>query len=99
MSRVIILDDTDNVATAIEDIAKGATVSSVHGDITTTEEIPFGHKVALMPLLKGTEILKYGETIGLSLEDIAAGACVHVHNTDSQRGRGDRGARKETENG
>lgn len=91
MSKVIILDDKDNVATAMEDIPEGAKVLSKGGETVTIEPIPFGHKVALTDLPKGTAILKYGEQIGLALDDIAKGACVHVHNVDSQRGRGDKG--------
>lgn len=90
MSKVIILDDRDNVATAIDDIPEGAKVNSAGGETTTIEPIPFGHKVALVDLPAGTAILKYGEQIGLALHDIARGACVHVHNVDSQRGRGDK---------
>ena len=93
MSKVIILDDRDNVATAIEDVPEGATVMSAGGETTTIESIPFGHKVALVDLPAGTAILKYGEQIGLALGDIAKGACVHVHNVDSQRGRGDKGGK------
>lgn len=93
MSKFIILDDRDNVATAIEDIPEGAKVVSKGGETTTVEPIPFGHKVALVDLPDGTEILKYGEPIGLALGDIAQGACVHVHNVDSQRGRGDKGGK------
>lgn len=90
MSNVIILDERDNVATAIEDIPQGGIVVSRHGETATIEPIPFGHKVALTALPDGAEIRKYGESIGLALGAIAAGACVHVHNVDSQRGRGDR---------
>lgn len=93
MKQVIILDDRDNVATAIKDIEAGAVLQSAFGETTTTELIPFGHKVALVDLPNGTEILKYGEQIGLALGDIAKGACVHVHNVDSQRGRGDKGGK------
>lgn len=92
MTKVIILDDTDNVGTAIDDIAEGETIESGKASVVTVERIPFGHKVALKPLASGEVILKYGESIGLALGDIAEGACVHVHNVDSQRGRGDKGA-------
>jgi hypothetical protein len=92
VSNVIILDETDNVATAITDIESGASLDVGGRKVVTVEPIPFGHKVALKPLRDGEVILKYGESIGLALGDIAEGACVHVHNVDSQRGRGDRGA-------
>lgn len=91
MPNVIILDATDNVATAIADIPKGTPIDADGLSVTASEDIPFGHKVALKPLESGAVILKYGESIGLALGDIAEGACVHVHNVDSQRGRGDKG--------
>lgn len=94
MTKVIILDEADNVATAIADIDAGETISFDGGSVVTTEAIPFGHKVALVPLEAGATILKYGESIGLALGAIARGACVHVHNTDSQRGRGDRAGKQ-----
>jgi len=92
VANAIILDERDNVATAIADIAAGDTVHVGGKCVVTVEEIPFGHKVALQALASGEVILKYGESIGLALGDIAKGACVHVHNVDSQRGRGDKGA-------
>jgi len=94
VAKVIILDERDNVATAMADIAAGEKISSAGGETVAAEEIPFGHKIALTFLADGAEILKYGESIGLAKGDIAQGACVHVHNVESQRGRGDRGASK-----
>lgn len=91
MKKVIVLDDRDNVATAIADIAQGELIETGSVSATATQDIPFGHKVALRPIPHGDVILKYGESIGLAEGDIALGACVHVHNVDSQRGRGDRG--------
>ncbi len=94
MKKVITLHDADNVATAVADISAGETIEFGGGSVVTKEPIPFGHKVALTAIASGAPILKYGENIGLALGDIAAGMCVHVHNVDSQRGRGDRGEAK-----
>ena len=33
--------------------------------------------------------MKYGKSIGNATEDISAGAWVHVHNVESNYGRGD----------
>ena len=93
MAKVILLDETDNVGTAIVDIAPGESVEAGGLSVVATETIPFGHKVALTPIADGAIILKYGESIGLAKGDIAAGECVHIHNVDSQRGRGDRGSK------
>jgi altronate dehydratase small subunit len=94
MTRVIKLHPTDNVATAVEDIPAGAKLELTGENVVTSEAIPFGHKVALKPIRSGEPILKYGEPIGLALSEIPLGACIHVHNVDSQRGRGDRGVKR-----
>ena len=88
--NVIILHPDDNVATAVEDLAAGDIVSIKGTELKVVEPIPYGHKIALTDIAKGETILKYGEPIGRARDDIAAGGYVHVHNIDSQRGRGDR---------
>lgn len=88
--KAIILNDADNVATAVADLEQDDTVQAGAKTLRVIECVPFGHKVALRPILRGAEVIKYGEIIGLALCDIAAGAWVHVHNVESQRGRGDR---------
>ncbi len=91
--RVLVLHPTDNVATALVDLAAGQTVTAARQSGTVTvraqEPIAFGHKLALVPLAAGTPVYKYGEVIGVTAADIPAGAHVHVHNVESQRGRGD----------
>lgn len=91
MSNVIILHPSDNVGTAVADLASGDLIAAAAGPVTVCEAVPFGHKVALSAIKAGETILKYGESIGLALVDIAQGGCVHVHNVESQRGRGDLG--------
>lgn len=58
--------------------------------LTLKSDIPFGHKVAIVPIKKGTPITKYGEEIGVATMDIVVGEHVHIHNLDSQRSRGDK---------
>lgn len=89
-NQAIILHDSDNVATAMADLARGTRVQISGRCVTMVEDIPFGHKYALTDLGGGEVILKYGESIGLAASAIAAGAHVHVHNVESQRGRGDK---------
>jgi len=57
--------------------------------VTLTNDIPYGHKIALTDIPKGEAIVKYGEQIGIATTDIRAGQHVHVHNVESTRGRGD----------
>lgn len=88
--RAIVLHPSDNVATALADLEEGDNVEAKGTAVTARERVPFGHKVALCRIASGTPVTKYGEQIGLAVHDIPAGACVHVHNVESQRGRGDR---------
>ena len=89
--RVLVLHPSDNVATALVDLDVGQTVTAAHQAGTVTvraqEPIAFGHKLALVPLAAGAPVYKYGEVIGVAAADIPAGAHVHVHNVESQRGR------------
>lgn len=81
------IHELDNVATALRPLPKGATVCGV----CLLEPVPTGHKFALQPIACGAPILKYGAHIGVASKDIAAGAWVHVHNLEGERGRGDVG--------
>jgi len=92
MSRAIVLNAADNVATLLEAGTGGSDCTlqgARSGSVRLVADISLAHKVALADLLKGDEIIKYGEVIGRETDDIAAGAHVHVHNVESLRGRGD----------
>ena len=78
---------SDNVATAMESLSCGDQVP-VYGDcrirrLTITEDIPQGHKAALMAIESGEKVVKYGVAIGIAKLDIASGAWVHLHNVKS----------------
>lgn len=96
--HAIILHPDDNVATAISDLEKGD-VTQIAGkaDCVAIEQVPFGHKIALKSISAGQPVIKYNKSIGLAASDIEPGACVHTHNIESQRGRGDRDGGKNNE--
>jgi altronate dehydratase small subunit len=81
---VIVVDQRDNVATAVRPLEQGEAIEVEVGGRTETiqasQAIPFGHKIALVGLEEGDEVRKYGEVIGLATERIARGQHVHVHN-------------------
>jgi altronate dehydratase small subunit len=85
----ILLDPTDNVATALRELRAGESVTVLLNDVSYTvilrEDIAFGHKYALRDIAPGEEILKYGLPIGKALAPIRAGHWVHVHNCRSER--------------
>ncbi len=89
------INEKDNVATVFSNGAeKGAavTVKDEKGkekEIVISEDIPYGHKLAIRDIAKGELIIKYGEEIGIAVADIKKGDYVHVHNLESMRGRGD----------
>jgi altronate dehydratase small subunit len=100
---VNVLHPRDNVATALVELAPGTRVDFPAGGaggeaaaagpsaphVEARGTIPFGHKVALRAIGRGDPVIKYGEVIGLATGPIAPGDHVHVHNVESQRGRGD----------
>jgi len=92
--RLVIMNDKDMVATAIEKLEAGTEVSlNYNGQRTVLKvvsDIPFGHKAALRDIKKGEIVLKYGESIGVATQDIAKGEHAHTQNIESCRGRGDK---------
>ncbi len=92
--KALAITPQDNVAVALASIEKNDVVRLSDGrTLTASEAIPFGHKLALVALAQGQAIIKYGQAIGLAMASIAEGGHVHVHNVESQRGRGDLGGR------
>jgi altronate dehydratase small subunit len=93
MKALIVMSAEDNVGNAIEDIVGGDEVSyTVDGEIhtfTARDEIPFGFKAAVRDIPTGGDIIKYKEVVGRAGTDIKAGDCVHIHNVEGTRGRGD----------
>ena len=89
MRNAMIIDAKDNVAVAIEPIAKGdAAVYVCEGkevSLPALEDITIYHKLATRDIAKGEPVVKYGEHIGIASSDIKAGEHVHVHNVEAHR--------------
>ena len=87
----ITIHKRDNVATAIRDLSLNSKANiEFQGKIKTVrtnQVIPFGHKFALQLIPKGKRVIKYGEVLGVAIENIQPGEHVHTHNVISQRGR------------
>ena len=90
--NALVMHEDDNVATAVDDMLSGDRAHIRYHDndqsIRLVNDIKFGHKFALADINKDGEIMKYGETIGVSNRDIKKGEHVHIHNIDSVRGKG-----------
>lgn len=87
------LDPRDDVATALRPLAAGTRVQVAVGGgartVTVVESIALGHKFALHGIAAGRRVRKYGECIGRTTHDVAAGAWVHVHNLVTTATRSD----------
>jgi altronate dehydratase len=88
----ILINETDNVATAIAELPKGDigryVAQGVIVEVVITERIPQYHKFAVRDIRKTDWVRKYGEVIGRAIQAIPKGAHVHVHNIVSP-GRND----------
>jgi altronate dehydratase small subunit len=64
-------------------------LDSKSAEIELLDNVPFAHKFAIRRIPKGDQVIKYGYSIGTATVDIEPGQHVHIHNTESNRGRGD----------
>ena len=88
---LIIHDEKDNVAVVvINKTSKNQECNAwiMENDktikITSINEIPLGHKIALQDFKQGDTILKYGHDIGKVVKTIKKGDHVHVHNVKTK---------------
>jgi altronate hydrolase len=80
MANFIKINENDNVAVALEVIPENTTVTVSGTEVTTTMEIPAGHKFALTDLAEGTAVIKYGFRIGNTTAPVRKGELIHTHN-------------------
>ena len=72
----IRMHDSDNVVIVANDGGLPAGTLLASG-LTLREKVPQAHKVALVDLLAGTEVRRYGVSIGRAARDTEAGSWVH----------------------
>ena len=89
---LIIHDEKDNVGVVvIETTKKGQECNAwiMENDksikVSSINEVPLGHKIALKDLKEGDTILKYGHDIGKVVKPIKKGEHVHVHNVKTKK--------------
>jgi altronate dehydratase small subunit len=90
--RAFLIHRADNVVTLLGEGKEGddCSVLGAHrASVVLKEDVRYGHKLALRDIAEGEAIVKYAQNIGRATRPIAAGRCVHVHNIESLRGRGD----------
>ena len=89
---IIIHDEKDNVGVVvIEKITPNQECNCwiMENDktikVSSINEVPLGHKIALKDLKEGDTILKYGHDIGKVVKSIKKGDHVHVHNVKTKK--------------
>ena len=93
--KALIIHSDDNLANLIGPGKKGESVEcTIEGQsekctVLLLDDIPPNHKFARVDLKTGDPIIKYGLNMGRASRDIRCGQYVHVHNIESNRGRGD----------
>ena len=81
--RLIVLAETDTVAVARCAVGAGETLKISGVDVTLSQAVSMGHKLAREPMDIGDKVLKYGVSIGSATKDIRIGDHVHLHNMKS----------------
>ncbi|MGW8565593.1 UxaA family hydrolase [Isoptericola sp. NPDC055881] len=77
----LLLRPADDVALTTRQVPAGTTVRLPGGtEATTRSTLPRGHKLAVRAVAAGTEVRKYGQSIGRATRDVAPGDHVHTHN-------------------
>ncbi len=80
MQAVIRIHPADNVLVTLRELAAGEQIAHEGVSFTLSNPLPRGHKLALVGLCEGDQIIKYGLPIGHATRAIAAGEHIHHHN-------------------
>lgn len=81
---LLILHPKDNIA-VLKRPTESGTKQIVDGrQVVIATPLTMGHKIAIRPIPKGEDVLKYGAPIGFASEDIKTGEHVHLHNLTSR---------------
>ncbi len=86
MQDVIKIHELDNIAVALNALAARQEVTINSERFIITQEIPAGHKFALVSIEAGCDVIKYGYSIGKATAPIEKGEWVHTHNVKTGLG-------------
>ncbi|WP_018698652.1 UxaA family hydrolase [Amorphus coralli] len=90
--HLLVHDKADNVGVVVVEDLKAGTdmlcvVTEDNSDfhLTSKNDVPIGHKIALKAIKAGDTAIKYGQDIGKFIQDVEEGGHVHVHNLKTKR--------------
>ena len=79
-NNLIVLNKNDNVAVTPFIIPAKTKIEGQN--ISSIDDIPFGHKICLKPVNTGDPVIKYDQIIGFASKNIIPGEHVHSHNLE-----------------
>jgi (2R)-sulfolactate sulfo-lyase subunit alpha len=91
MIQFLVHEKADTVGVATVDIKANQVATGLYMDnqnpveIKAAQDIPLGHKIALIAMQKGDTVIKYGHDIGCVTAAFDKGAHVHIHNLKTKR--------------
>lgn len=80
-TKVLKIDDKDNVLVALVDLAKGTELNYQGVHYTLLEDIPAKHKFFINDMYEGEEVFMYGVLVGKVQHQLKAGVRMTVENT------------------
>ena len=84
MKGYLKINANDNVAVVLADVLTAGDVVEVDGQrVVVQQEVARGHKVALVDMCAGQQVVKYGYPIGHLTQAVNAGEWIHTHNLKS----------------
>lgn len=84
MKGYLKINANDNVAVVLADTLAAGDVVEVDGQrVVVQQEVARGHKVALVDMCAGQQVVKYGYPIGHLTQAVKAGEWIHTHNLKS----------------
>lgn len=84
MKGYIKINANDNVAVVLADVLTAGDVVELDGQrVVVQQEVARGHKVALVDMGAGQQVVKYGYPIGHLTQAVKAGEWIHTHNLKS----------------
>ena len=91
MIQFLVHEKDDSVGVATVDIKAGETAEGLFMDsqepvsVKTLNDIPLGHKIAMIDHHVDGSVIKYGADIGKVVADIKKGGHVHTQNLKTRR--------------
>lgn len=86
MHNIIKINHDDDVIVLLDNAKKGEIISYDNKEIELLDDVLMGHKVAVRDIEAGSDVLKYGYSIGKAKRDIKVGEWIHSHNLETGLG-------------